>query len=385
MPLASRLQWVPPPPPVSAFAVEDASAQIVWTEIGPGEIEITLTERSSARSQAQSLTHLGGPGAVVVDGLLADTEYDAVISGAPFGATRHRCAFRTLAPPPGDVLFRIATVNDVHIGSERFGVTKLMKERPAPTITSGTRCAMAAFEAIEDWNPDHLVIKGDYVHDRLEEQWEVGRALIDQLGAPWDFSLGNHETWDGDARAVLTDWGYACADPVRIRDCPGIRLIMADTALPGSHRGSVHHIHEPIMDALSDASTPVLLFLHHNLQPRRWPWMVPSGVPGPEATRLLDAIAATQPNTLIASGHTHRHRRRTHAGMPVVEVGSTKDYPGTWAGYIVHEGGVRQVVRRVDQPDCLAWTDYTRRGAAHTWGRWSPGTLEDRCFTHPWR
>ena len=68
----------------------------------------------------------------------------------------------------------------------------------------------------------------------------------------------------------------------------------------------------------------------------------------------------------------------------MTEVGSTKDYPGTWTGYVVHEGGIRQLVHRVEEPSCLAWTDRTRRAFGGVWRWWSPGTLADRCFTIPW-
>ena len=86
----------------------------------------------------------------------------------------------------------------------------------------------------------------------------------------------------------------------------------------------------------------------------------------------------------MTAGHSHRHRRRTHRSVTITEVGSPKDYPGTWAGYVVHEGGVRQVVRRVDRPDCIRWTEYTRRAALGLWGQWSPGRLDDRCFSLTW-
>lgn len=377
MPLSSVTQWAPRPGPISIFAIEDHSAQLVWRNQPEGPVEVALTEVESQKAQTISVDHRGGPAALILDGLRESTGYEVVVGA-------HRLRFRTLPTPPGELLFRVATVNDVHIGSWRFGLTKMMKERPQPEVGSGDRCAAAAFADINAWTPDHLVIKGDFVHDRQPEEWAFGHALVEQLNVPWDFCLGNHETWDGDSRAVLADWGYDCTKPVRVTDRPGIRLVMGDTALDGSDLGAVHHIHDDILDAVAESDRPVLLLLHHNLQPRRQAWMVPSGVPGPEANRLLDAIADVRPDTLVTSGHTHRHRLRMHRGIPVTEVGSTKDYPGTWAGYTVHEGGIRQTVRRVSAPDCLAWTDYTRKGALGTWGRWSPGSLADRCFTHPW-
>ena len=86
----------------------------------------------------------------------------------------------------------------------------------------------------------------------------------------------------------------------------------------------------------------------------------------------------------VTSGHTHRHRRRRHGTAVITEVGSPKDFPGTWAGYVVHEGGIRQVVRRIARPDVLRWTERSAAAAFGLWCRWSPGTLDDRCFAHTW-
>jgi Icc protein len=68
----------------------------------------------------------------------------------------------------------------------------------------------------------------------------------------------------------------------------------------------------------------------------------------------------------------------------VTEVGSTKDYPGVWAGYKVFEGGIIQLVRRTSDPDVMAWTEATRRAVNGQWRRWSPGRMADRCFTVDW-
>ena len=59
-------------------------------------------------------------------------------------------------------------------------------------------------------------------------------------------------------------------------------------------------------------------------------------------------------------------------------------YGGTWAGYVVHEGGIRQVVRRVAAPAAIRWTEETKRALLGVWGRWSPGRLDDRCLSHTW-
>ncbi len=93
-----------------------------------------------------------------------------------------------------------------------------------------------------------------------------------------------------------------------------------------------------------------------------------------DTTRLVDELAAANPATLIVAGHTHRNRRYPVRGLTVSEVGSTKDYPGVWAGYSIYEGGIRQVVYRVAEPAAIAWTELTRRALGGIWGLVEPGT-----------
>jgi hypothetical protein len=65
-------------------------------------------------------------------------------------------------------------------------------------------------------------------------------------------------------------------------------------------------------------------------------------------------------------------------------VGSVKDYPGVWAGYVIHEGGIVQTVRRTAEPSTVAWTDYSGRAMGGLYRYWTPGRLSDRCFTLRW-
>ncbi|HEX4775404.1 MAG TPA: hypothetical protein VFW74_01400, partial [Acidimicrobiia bacterium] len=67
--------------------------------------------------------------------------------------------------------------------------------------------------------------------------------------------------------------------------------------------------------------------------------------------------------------------------VPFVEIGATKDYPGCWAEYRVHEGGYTQVVRRISAPDALTWTERTRPMFAGLYRDYALGPLGARCFT----
>jgi hypothetical protein len=139
-----------------------------------------------------------------------------------------------------------------------------------------------------------------------------------------------------------------------------------------------------VPDAVGDADGPAMILTHHPPMPLAVPWFWPPGVPSPEANRFLDRVAHANPRVWLTAGHTHRHRRHQRGTIVITEVGSTHDYPGTWAGYVVHEGGVRQVVRRVAAPDAIVWTEATRRTVGGAWGRWSPGRISDRSFSHTW-
>ncbi len=95
-------------------------------------------------------------------------------------------------------------------------------------------------------------------------------------------------------------------------------------------------------------------------------------------------MAEVAPRTWLTAGHTHRNRGRRHGPLTVTEVGSTKDFPGTWAGYVAHDTGLRQTSFHVTGGGTDAWLDRTRRAAGGAWGHWSPGRLSDRCLTTTW-
>ena len=74
------------------------------------------------------------------------------------------------------------------------------------------------------------------------------------------------------------------------------------------------------------------------------------------------------------------------SGVPTVEIGCVKDFPGTWAEYRVYEGGVMQVVHRISTPDALAWSERCRdlyRDFGVDYQAYALGDLTDRCFVFP--
>lgn len=234
------------------------------------------------------------------------------------------------------------------------------------------QCVRAALREAVAWGASLLVVKGDVTDRGTAEQWEETERLLAEVDVPVVVTLGNH---DVQRRAVPP-----AVSPVEVRDLPGIRVVVADSALHGKHGG-----HPPwqAIEALEGAG-PALLCFHHQLQRHRIPTNWPPGITGPAARAFLDRVAEVNPTTIVTTGHTHRHRVRRHGPLVIAETASTKDFPGSWAGFAVHDGGVRQVSRRIAAPEAIAWTESTASSFLGLWGRYSPGRLDDRCYTHVW-
>jgi hypothetical protein len=232
------------------------------------------------------------------------------------------------------------------------------------------------------------VVKGDATNHGRRSEWSAFGSLVEGADLPVDVLPGNHEARaerELDADEALVALGLKPLDGVRFVDHPGIRLVLVDSTIPGNHhRGTLEPIADAAVEAVGDAPGPAMVVMHLNLRAFVIPHFWPPGVSPREGRPFLDRLAAANPRVLVTSGHTHRHRRKDHRTVVTTEVGSPKDYPGTWGGYVVHEGGIRQVVRRVAAPDCIRWTEYTRWAAGGVWGLWSPGPLGHRCFTHTW-
>ena len=291
----------------------------------------------------------------MVDGLRPATRYDDL------GVT-------TLAMPPGAALARVAVVTDTHIGAYGFGHLPRVRSR-----TAAADCLRSALRDAVAWGASVVAVKGDVTDHGTAAHWEEAEELFAECPVPVLLTLGNH---DVQRRAVPRD-----LSSVYVHDVPGLRVVVADSTIGGKHAGL-----PPVeaLDAVAAADGPALLCFHHQLQRFRVPTMWPPGIPGPLARRFLDEVARANPRTIVTTGHSHRHRVRRHGPLLVAETASTKDHPSTWTGFAVHEGGIRQVARRVTDPAALAWSDRTARSFLGVWGRYSPGRLEDRCYTLAW-
>lgn len=367
------------------FAVDDGSIQLTWRHLRPGTLRLRVAD------VARELAVGAGPGSVVLAGLPPGRLLTVHASGDALPAPR-RLAVRTLARLPGEELCRVATISDLHLGAVAFGQQGTIRERPRPEVLHPQRCAAAAVDEAVAWGAQHLFAKGDLTNLGQPDQWRDYAALVHRAPVPFDAIPGNHDQvvgWYAGALApddAAKAFGLSIADPVLVRDLPGLRVVLADSTVNRRHGGTLRRATEELVAAVADADRAggVLVLVHHQLQPHVVSEGWPTGIPKAESFALLERLGAVHPHVLVSSGHTHRHRRWGHAGVTATQVGSTKDYPGVWAGYVAHEGGLRQIVRRVAVPDCLAWTDHSRRAALGAWSVVAPGRLDARCFDLTW-
>ncbi|HXW81581.1 MAG TPA: metallophosphoesterase, partial [Acidimicrobiales bacterium] len=423
------------PWPLQVFAVDDSSVQLTWPASPAEDLEVQVggvVARPGASPSVEVVLDAGGaradgarpcgegpirrwahrywdgrrpldrgwpagPGSVVIEGLAPGTTYDVVASAAGVPAFLAAQA-RTLTPPPGALLYKFATISDLHIGEKNFGVLRRIHEaEEGPLGFRGTGTNIEAFEPLEPypvralraaideaaaWGAQLLVAKGDLSDWTTPAEVRDVGTILAASPVPVEAVLGNHDNQFGvDARALLEAQGVVVPWQPRAVDLPGLRLVLVNTASgnPHLHRGELPAQASQRIAALTVDAPAAWVGLHHPPERHRFPTVYPPGLPFEEGVQLMEALVGANRATFVSCGHRHRNRRYSYGPIPITEVGSTKDYPGVWAGYKVYESGLVQMVRRTSRKDVMAWTEATRRAMNGQWKRWSPGRLEERC------
>jgi Icc protein len=290
-------------------------------------------------------------------------------------------SFRTL-PEPGPLLARIATVNDIHFGETVCGLMDGDTTGPVFRAEPGdppypevmNRAAVAEMAQID---PDAVVVKGDLTNGGTDAEVDAFLAAYAPVADRMTWVRGNHESHKGLERGAV---------PVQTVTVDGAIVVLLDTSRPGVENGGVSAEQADELDAIAaDADRPVVVMGHHH------PWNPSSaerparyfGITPDDSERLVDVVARRPRIVAYTAGHTHRNRVRRFAAtgaVPWVEVSAVKDFPGAWAEYRVHEGGILQVLHRISSPEALVWTEKTRGMFGGLYGEYAFGALSDRCF-----
>ncbi len=361
------------------WAADASSVQVCWGALDAGPLTLSVGDATC------SIDHPGGPGALTIEGLEPSTSYPVIVDAA---GGRHELSARTLTPPPGEVLARLATVSDLHIGSGHWGFLRTMVDLSGLPEPAPTRCARGAISEAVAWGADHLVIKGDAAHHRRPDHFEKLGALLDDFpDLPMTLIPGNHDVDGVTSMAVPATVGRRALPMTRsiaVDDLPGLRVVSVDTAIEHRGIGTLATHGTAAIDAAAGAERGALLLLHHQIQRHRYPTHHPPGIAKAEGLEFLRALGRANPSTWVSSGHTHRNRARTVGPVQVTEVASTRDWPGVWAGYEIREGGITQTVRRVEARDAITWHEYSRGAVFGIWSGWAQGAPSQRCLTKRW-
>ncbi|KAG1648585.1 hypothetical protein GQR58_029726 [Nymphon striatum] len=235
---------VPPPTPAAAFAVGTTTAQIVWRKTTRPHVTIDVADGPTVEVPTVPGK---APGSVIIEGLIPDRSYKATVSGC---GRDQELSFQTLPTFQGPELARVATINDLHLGSTRFGLSGRMSERPKPEVPNSYRAAKAAVDEAVAWGAQHLVIKGDLVHKGDTGDWDLLARLLDHIPIPVTLVPGNHESRRGMSQTsekILAGLGHSQDNPVHHAQVPGLRMIAFDSTVRDEHIGRVGHVHDALL------------------------------------------------------------------------------------------------------------------------------------------
>ncbi len=344
-----------------------------------------------------------GPGYEVITGLRPGTSL-----------LRHGIATRTLDRPPGELLCRFATVNDVHFGETECGKLsdiadtvgyltaggmdargmtdardklQALFEKLGPVVENSSPegatpypelMSRAAITEIAAIDPAAVVVKGDLTASGLVGEYDA--FLQCYLGSFGDRLLhvrGNHDAFSG---------RHYASEPCQEMALDGATIALLDTVIEGRDSGQARREQLEWLDELgARADQPVLVFGHHHAWKPGSVNRAPDyfGINPNDSERLVEVIARRPAICGYFAGHTHRNRVRRFAEtgeVPYAEVACVKDFPGSWAEYRVFEGGILQVHRRLSSPAALAWSEKCRGLFWGMYPAYALGRLEDRCF-----
>lgn len=374
--------------------------QIVWAEGTRSPVRARIGAR---HFELDSACTERGAGSAVIGDLTPGTSYELEFScSGPNGPQTSRHRFRTPATPLGAELFRFATISDLHLGRgirdfkgpfAHIGKSTgslSMEDVSDPTAGVQLQLARSAVNEAIDWGARHLVLKGDVCDQGYDWVWDQVADLLGDVPIPVSIIPGNHDT--GRLRRVepefaAKDRGLHLTRETESVDLPGLTLILTDSTVPGTSWGSLDRHADDVADLASNARQSgrgVAVMSHHHAQRFAVPLFWPHGIPGPNADRFAATLAKAAPDALVSSGHTHRCRVRRVGGIAWSEVSATCQFPGVWAGYVVHEGGIRQTVHRISEPASLDLIESGRAMLNGVWALWSTGTRSDRCFEISW-
>ncbi len=206
--------------------------------------------------------------------------------------------------------FLLVQLSDPHIGAAWGGPDSV--ERLAAAVESVGR--------LPD-RPDAVLVTGDIADNAAAEEYATARDLLERIGAPVYVLPGNHD--DGAAlRAAFDLPGEASAPVQHAVDLGPLRLVVADSTLPGEDRGELDAARLQWLDeTLAASDRPTVVALHHPPIVLGIPVWDEIGLTGRDE---LARVVERHPQVLaVVAGHVHRAIAVPFAGSVALSVPST--------------------------------------------------------------
>ncbi|HZQ28977.1 MAG TPA: metallophosphoesterase [Acidimicrobiales bacterium] len=321
--------------------------------------------------------------------------------------------FTTLVPPPGSLLLTMAWANDLHMGELVSGLAYSNSSLPGggapPGFTSPDPnhpywqvMADAAVAESKERGASLLLLNGDLTSEAQPVYLDQAKATFDTFGTyrtDYFVTRGNHDRAHMEPGCTpiapgspytdcLHDTFFPDGDTRFSFDRAGLHFAALDTVDLTTGNGSVPADEvEWLQEDLADHDgMPTFVFGHHPVSEEGRATTI--GGPGfslsqSDAQALEAAIAGTSV-VGVYSGHTHRNKRSSSViapGVPFIELGAVKEYPGGFGLVRVYDGGYMVNFYKTRADEARAWSEQSRGEYLGLYPYYTLGTLADRNFT----
>ena len=197
---------------------------------------------------------------------------------------------------------RFAILADIHLGT-------LETQFPGQDLTYATDLLRRAVSAIKPHNVDELVIVGDLVNMGTDEEYQIARDILRDVGAPVSTIPGNHEL----VKASVADFKSQAIGPLVADFRPsatGATLAWINSGIEGlpmwHWHGKVDDAGLHVLDQVTSerGDRPLVVFCHHppegTVRPAPYPMM---GLTNSDDV-MVRLMRHPSPVVMIC-GHTH--------------------------------------------------------------------------------
>lgn len=209
--------------------------------------------------------------------------------------------------------FLLVQLSDPHVGASWADADPV----------AGLAAAVEAVRRLPD-APDAVLVSGDLADHAADEEYEIVREVVAQLGVPVYALPGNHD--DRDALRRHFDLPGTPGTPIQYAvDLGALRLVVADSQLPGEGRGELDADRLAWLDAelAAEPDKLTMVALHHPPVSTGIGVWDRVGLPVADRRALGDILRHHQQVRRVVAGHVHRTLAGDLGGTAVLAVPST--------------------------------------------------------------